>query len=72
MLSTTVWFNQLINTVETNEWNYPGVLSALKDGFLYLIYGYRLAKLDPPRWAGGGPDRAAHIGGAARHFLPTA
>jgi hypothetical protein len=43
----TVWFNQLINTVETNEWNYPGVLSALQDGLLYLIYGYRLAKLDP-------------------------
>ncbi|MGH9437701.1 MAG: twin-arginine translocation signal domain-containing protein [Terriglobia bacterium] len=43
----TVWFNQLINTVETNEWNYPGVLSALQDGFLYQIYGYRLAKLDP-------------------------
>jgi len=43
----TVWFNQLINTVETHEWNYPGVLSALHDGFLYLIYGYRLAKLDP-------------------------
>jgi len=43
----TVWFNQLINTVETDEWNYPGVLSALHDGFLYLIYGYRLAKLDP-------------------------
>ena len=43
----TVWFHQLINTVETNEWNYPGVLSALQDGFLYLIYGYRLAKLDP-------------------------
>jgi hypothetical protein len=43
----TVWFNQLINTVETDEWNYPGVLSALHDGFLYMIYGYRLAKLDP-------------------------
>lgn len=43
----TVWFNQLINTVETDEWNYPGVLSALQDGFLYMIYGYRLAKLDP-------------------------
>lgn len=42
----TVWFNQLINTVETNEWNYPGVLSALQDRRLYLIYGYRLAKLD--------------------------
>jgi hypothetical protein len=43
----TVWFNQLINIVGTNEWNYPGVLSTLKDGLLYLIYGYRLAKLDP-------------------------
>jgi hypothetical protein len=43
----TVWFNRLINTVETDEWNYPGVLSALQDGLLYLIYGYRLAKLDP-------------------------
>src|SRR5215470_7873739 len=43
----TLWFNQLINTVETHEWNYPGVLSALHNGFLYLIYGYRLAKLDP-------------------------
>lgn len=43
----TVWFNQLINTVETGDWNYPGVLSALHDGYLYLIYGYHLAKLDP-------------------------
>lgn len=43
----TVWFNQLINTVDTGEWNYPGVVSALDDGYLYLIYGYRLAKLDP-------------------------
>ncbi len=42
-----VWHTQLINTVETNEWNYPGVVSALHDGFLYLIYGYRLAKIDP-------------------------
>lgn len=43
----TVWQTQLINTVETGDWNYPGVLSALDDGYLYLIYGYRLAKLDP-------------------------
>src|SRR6516162_623687 len=42
-----VWSNQLINTVETNEWNYPGALSALQDGFLYQIYGYRMAKLNP-------------------------
>jgi hypothetical protein len=42
-----MWSNQLINTVEADEWNYPGVLSALQDGFLYQIYGYRLAKLNP-------------------------
>ena len=43
----TVWYNQLINTIEANEWDYPGVVSALRDGHLYVIYGYRLAKLDP-------------------------
>ncbi|MBV8945574.1 MAG: hypothetical protein JOZ95_09145, partial [Solirubrobacterales bacterium] len=43
----TVWFNQLINTDQTNEWDYPGVVAILRDGDLYLIYGYRLAKLDP-------------------------
>jgi hypothetical protein len=37
----------LIDTNQTDEWNYPGVLSALRDGYLYQIYGYRLAKLDP-------------------------
>ncbi|MFL6246754.1 MAG: hypothetical protein ACJ74H_12060 [Thermoanaerobaculia bacterium] len=42
-----VWHTQLIDTNQTGEWNYPGVLSALRDGFLYQIYGYRLAKLDP-------------------------
>ena len=43
----TIWKNQLINTVATNEWDYPGVLSILEDGNLYLIYGYRIVKLDP-------------------------
>ena len=43
----TVWQTQLINTVKTGDWNYPGVLSALQDGYLYLIYGYHLAKIDP-------------------------
>jgi hypothetical protein len=43
----TIWKNQLINTVETDEWDYPGVLSILEDGYLYLIYGYRIIKLDP-------------------------
>jgi hypothetical protein len=43
----TAWYNKLIDTVVTNEWDYPGVLSILRDGYLYVIYGYRLAKLNP-------------------------
>lgn len=42
-----IWTDPLINTVQANEWNYPGVVSLLNDGYLYVIYGYRLAKLDP-------------------------
>jgi hypothetical protein len=42
-----IWSNQLINTAETGEWDYPGVLSILNDGLLYVIYGHRLAKLHP-------------------------
>jgi hypothetical protein len=42
-----IWQTQLINTAATGEWDYPGVLSALSNGFLYLIYGYHLAKIDP-------------------------
>jgi hypothetical protein len=42
-----IWRTQLIDTAATGEWNYPGVLSALSNGYLYLIYGYRLAKIDP-------------------------
>lgn len=42
-----VWYNQLTNTAESGEWDYPGVVSLLNDGLLYVIYGYRLAKLNP-------------------------
>lgn len=42
-----VWHNQLTNTAESGEWDYPGVVSLLNDGLLYVIYGYRLAKLSP-------------------------
>jgi hypothetical protein len=42
-----IWQTQLINTAATGEWDYPGVLSVLSNGYLYLIYGYRLAKIDP-------------------------
>ncbi len=42
-----VWRRVLINTNVTGEWNYPGVVNALSDGTLVVIYGYHIAKLDP-------------------------
>jgi hypothetical protein len=42
-----MWRHVLINTNATNEWNYPGVVNELADGSLVVIYGYRMAKLDP-------------------------
>lgn len=42
-----IWYNQLINTSVNGEWDYPGSMGILKDGFLYVIYGYRLSKIDP-------------------------
>jgi hypothetical protein len=42
-----IWKTQPINTDEANEWDYPGVVSLLDDGYLYMIYGYRLSKIDP-------------------------
>lgn len=41
-----IWFNQLINTSTNGEWDYPGSMGILRDGFIYVSYGYRLAKLD--------------------------
>jgi hypothetical protein len=42
-----IWYTQLIDTTPTGEWNYPGTMAILNDGYLYAIYGYRLSKLDP-------------------------
>lgn len=42
-----IWYNQLIDTSVNGEWDYPGVMGILHDGYLYVIYGYRLSKLDP-------------------------
>ena len=42
-----VWHTQLIDTHHNGEWDYPGSLGILEDGYLYVSYGYRLAKLDP-------------------------
>ena len=43
----STWFNQLINTSQNGEWDYPGVMGILQDGYIYVIYGYRLSKIDP-------------------------
>ena len=42
-----IWSRQLINTAVNGEWDYPGVAAILENGFLYVIYGYQLAKIDP-------------------------
>lgn len=42
-----IWYNQLINTSENGEWDYPGSMGILNNGFIYVSYGYRLAKIDP-------------------------
>lgn len=42
-----VWYTQLINTQMNGEWDYPGVMGILEDGYLYIVYGYRLSKIDP-------------------------
>ncbi len=42
-----IWYNQLINTSENGEWDYPGSMAILRDGYIYVIYGYRLSKIDP-------------------------
>ena len=41
-----IWSRQLINTAVNGEWDYPG-MAAYSNGFLYVIYGYHLAKIDP-------------------------
>lgn len=41
-----LWYNQLINTSVNGEWDYPGSMGILSDGFIYVSYGYHLAKLD--------------------------
>ncbi len=43
----TLWTQRLIDTAATREWNYPGGIGAHADGFLYVINGYRAARLDP-------------------------
>lgn len=39
------WYKQLINTSINGEWDYPGSMGILQNGFIYVSYGYRLAKI---------------------------
>jgi len=42
-----LWYTQLTDTQVSGEWDYPGVMGILEDGYLYVIYGYRLSKINP-------------------------
>lgn len=42
-----IWYKQLIDTHANGEWDYPGSMGILSDGYIYVSYGYRLAKIDP-------------------------
>jgi len=42
-----VWTTQLNDTQQNGEWDYPGTIAILDDGLLYVVYGYRLSKVDP-------------------------
>ena len=42
-----VWYTQLVNTVQTGEWDYPGGMAIENNGFIYVVSGYRIFKVDP-------------------------
>ena len=42
-----IWYDQLINTSDNGDWDYPGAQAMLDNGKLYVIYGYHLSKIDP-------------------------
>jgi hypothetical protein len=42
-----VWYTQLVNTVKTGEWDYPGAMAIENNGFIYAVSGYRIFKVDP-------------------------
>jgi len=42
-----VWYTQLRNTQQAKEWDYPGAMAIMDDGFIYVVSGYRIFKVDP-------------------------
>jgi hypothetical protein len=42
-----VWYTQLANTAQTGEWDYPGAMAIEDDGFIYVVSGFRIFKVNP-------------------------
>jgi hypothetical protein len=42
-----VWYTQLRDTVQAGEWDYPGAMAIMNDGFIYVVSGYRIFKVNP-------------------------
>lgn len=42
-----VWYTQLFNTKKAGVWDYPGAMAIMNDGFIYVVSGYFLWKVDP-------------------------
>ncbi len=42
-----VWYRQLSNTAQTGEWDYPGAMAIENNGFIYVVSGYRIFKVNP-------------------------
>ena len=40
------WFTQLKNTREYNEFDYPGGMAILNDGYIYVVSGYQMYKVN--------------------------
>ena len=36
-----------MNTVQTGEWDYPGAMAIENNGFIYVVSGYRIFKVNP-------------------------
>ena len=41
------WYTQLLNTVQTGEWDYPGAMAIESNRFIYVVSGYRIFKVNP-------------------------
>jgi hypothetical protein len=42
-----VWYTQLRNTRKTREWDYPGAMAIESDGFIYVVSGFHIWKVNP-------------------------